>query len=172
MSRDLRDVLKAGDRIRIGTRLCRIHETLQGAVDIDCLRLHFCWIGEGSVKAPTGPSPGLCIYRLPPQAKLGRLWTLLGQIMYENQLTQSLLRQYCIFHLRLAGRQEAVAKSLHRWLPKFADDLERWSRQHRHMHELASWWTLDWQIALDVRERKYEREMRQRDALTGQKQTS
>ena len=44
VSHDLRKLLRPGDRIRIGSSLCRLHKTHPGAVDRNSLQLRFCWV--------------------------------------------------------------------------------------------------------------------------------
>ena len=71
VSHDLRKLLRPGDRIRIGSSLCRVHKTHPGAVDRNSLQLRFCWV------KPDIGATGLCLYRLPPQGQAGKILSLI-----------------------------------------------------------------------------------------------
>ena len=156
VSHDLRNLLRPGDRIRIGSSLCRIHKTHPGAVDRTSLQLQFCWVGQDAVRPSIGAA-GLCLYRLPPQGQAGKMWTMFGRIMYENQLTQILIKGYCGFHLKVCQYQRVWARRLHHRLPKIADQLQKWSTQHDRIQQRTRWWTTDWQQILESRSRKADR---------------
>jgi len=156
VSHDLRNLLRPGDRIRIGSSLCRIHKTHPGAVDRTSLQLQFCWVGQDAVRPSIGAA-GLCLYRLPPQGQAGKMWTMFGRIMYENQLTQILIKGYCGFHLKVCQYQRVWARRLHHRLPKIADQLQKWSTQHDRIQQRTRWWTTDWQQILESRGRKADR---------------
>ena len=64
VSHDLRKLLRPGDRIRIGSSLCRLHKTHPGAVDRNSL--------YSSVGLPDIGATDLCLYRLPPQGQAGK----------------------------------------------------------------------------------------------------
>lgn len=151
VSHDLRKLLRPGDRIRIGSSLCRLHKTHPGAVDRNSLQLRFCWV------KPDIGATGLCLYRLPPQGQAGKIWTMIGRIMYENQLTQILIKGYCGFHFKVCEYQRVWAKRLHHRLPKVASQLQKWSAQHEGIQQRVQWWTMDWQQVLESRRRKADR---------------
>ena len=105
-----------------------------------------------------GEGGGLCLYRLPPQSRAGRLWTALGRTSYENQLTQGVIKRYRGFHIGIGHQQKVLAKRFRPWLPRTAGQLEKWSKNHDLMQERIKWWTWDWQVLLEARQKKAERE--------------
>ena len=82
------------------------------------------------------------------------MWTMIGRIMYENQLTQILIKGYCGFHFKVCEYQRVWAKRLHHRLPKVASQLQKWSAQHEGIQQRVQWWTMDWQQVLESRRRK------------------
>jgi hypothetical protein len=78
--------------------------------------------------------------------------------MYEHQVTQFWLQQYCGFH-RTNGRYQLIlAGRLKRRLPRLSDQMQSRSDQHNRIQERVKWRTLDWQDVLEARQRKAKRE--------------
>ena len=159
VSHDLRKLLRSNDRILIGKRLCRIRGTRHEAVAKESFKLRFCWLGEDVFKESLEHRGGLCVYRIPPQARTGKMWTTFGRMVYENQLTQGLIKRYRGFHIVFGQRQKVLAKRLRPWLPRLADQLKKWSKHHDQLQERIKWWTWDWQVVLEARQRKAEQEV-------------
>ena len=158
VSHDLSGLVRQNDRIRIGKRLCRIHAARPDAVAKESLQLRFCWLGENYSRELAGEGGGLCLYRLPPQARAGKFWTMLGRTSYENQLTQGVIKRYRGLHVGIGHQQKILAKRLRPWLPKIAEKIKKWSKDHDLMQERIKWWTWDWQVLLEARQKKADRE--------------
>ena len=154
LSHDLRGILRPNDRIRIGDRFCRVHATRPDAVTEGSLQLRFCWLGKDDSR----DSGGFCLYRLPPQARSGKLWTTFGRMSYENQLTQGVIKRYRGIHVGIGQQQKVLAKRLRPWVPQMADKIKTWSKGHDRVQERIKWWTTDWQVLLEARQKKAERE--------------
>jgi len=154
VSHDLRGLVRLNDRIRIGRRLCRINPTAPNAVDKKSIHLRFCWLGE-SIGPGTGePGDGLCLYRMPPQARCGLAWTAFGRATYENQMVQGVIRQYRGYHAGVGRYQLAASRQLRHWLPKLATKMEAWSKEHAELQNRVKWWTWEWQLFVEAAEGK------------------